>query len=152
MNRFTTFAEASKVDPEDVDACVSYWWSYSFLDGIRDKTLKEKCAISYTRMARFLHDNPDYCTITAVPGLDLCFSCFPLIRRVVTATKLTLTDPEAFLDFCKEYFRERVDHFEKIVAMTHIDLEAEAITECAEYAAKILRKQENEEECDTTTV
>ena len=150
MGLWKIFDEASNLDPEDVDACVNLWWSYSFIDGIKDKSLREKCAQSYTRMAQFLNNNRDYCTITAIPGVDLHYSSFPLVRRVITGTGLTLKDPEAFLDFCKEYLRDRVDHYDKVKTMHRIDLEAEAIRDCAEYAIKVINKQ-TEEECDTTT-
>ena len=146
----TLFVKALKLDPENIDECVSFWWSYNFLDGIKNKSLKEKCALSYTRMAQFLGSNPEYCTITAVPGLDLHYTCLPLVRRVVTRVDLTLTDPEAFLEFCKEYLRDKADHYEKVVTMHRIDLEAQAVHDCAEHAIKTIKKLE-EEECDTTT-
>jgi hypothetical protein len=138
---YKIFVQAAELDPDNVRSCVSYWWAYSFLDGIKDQTIKEKCAVSFTKMAQFLYENNDFCTATAMSGINLDVTIFPIIRRVVVGSGLALTDPEAFIEFCKEFFRERVDHYEKLSAksMHFVDFEAQAACDCAEYAIKVLK-------------
>ena len=148
MNRFSIYYATAKIDPEDADASVRFWWTYGLLDGIKDKSLKEKCAVSYTRMSQFLDKNQNYNTVTAIPGVDLYYTALPLVRRVVTETGLTLTDPGALLDFCKEYLRDKVEHYDKVKTMHRIDFEAEAIRDCSEYVIKALKKCEDEDELE----
>ena len=144
-----TFNGALEIDPDDTESSIKFWKKIGFLDGIEDPKIRDKCAVSYTRMAHYIFgEKPS--TLTAVPGLSLEVTSFPIVRRVVCDSGRELTDPEAFINFAKEFFRDKADHYEKICnqVMHPIDLEAQATVDFANYAVRILN--EPDEECDTT--
>ncbi len=147
MSRRISFLDGvHDLDPEDSDSCIKFWKRINFLDGIRDPILASKCAVSYTRMAQYVFGPEEPCTITAIPGLELEVTSLPLVRRVVCKTGLTLKDPSAFLEFCRDYFRDKADHYEKVITMHRVDLEAQAVHDCAEYIIRSLKNSEDEEE------
>lgn len=149
MRRLSFLEGVHDLDPDDYEASVRFWKPLRFLDGL-DEPLLSKCAISYTRMAQYIFGPEEPCTVTAVIDLDV--PSFPLVRRVVCGSGLTLKDPASFLEFCKDYFRDKTDHYDKVVTMHRVDLEAQAVCDCAEYVIKSLKNAEDEEEtCDTTT-
>lgn len=146
MRRLSFLEGVHNLDPKDFESSVKYWDSKHFLDGIRDPILVSKCAISYTRLAQYVFGPEEPCTATAIPGLDLDVSSLPLVRRVVCETGYVLEDPSSFLEFCKDYFRDKADHYEKVVAMHRVDLEAQAIHDCANYVVKSLKNAKDEQE------
>ena len=147
---YNTFDGVLELDPDDTESSIKFWNKNGFLDGIADPTIRGKCAVSYTRMAQYVFGPDSPSTVTAVPGLNLELTSIPIVRRVVCGSGRELTDPEAFIEFAKEYFRDKADHYEKIShqIMHPIDIEAQATADFADSAVKILN--EPEEECDTT--
>ena len=147
---YNTFDGVLELDPDDTESSMKFWKKIGFLDGIADPTIRDKCAVSFTRMAQYVFGSDNPSLITAIHGLSLELTSFPIVRRVVCGSGRELTDPEAFIEFAKEYFRDKADHYEKLCnqVMHPIDLEAQATADFADYAVKILN--EPDEECDTT--
>ena len=139
-----------EIDPDDTKSSIKFWKKIGFLDGIEDPAIRDKCAVSFTRMAHYVYGGDKPSTVTAIPGLSLEVTCFPIVRRVVCGSGRELVDPETFIEFAKDFFRDKADHYEKICnqVMHPIDLEAQATADFADYAVKILN--EPDEECDTT--
>ena len=147
-----------KINPEDTEACVSFWRKLGFLDGIKDTDLREKCAVGFTLMARFMYGGDSRPSpITAVTGVSMEYIILPIVRRVITSTGKPLTNAESFYWFCKDFISEKADHYEKMRGRwfdVGIDSEAQLTRELSDNAIAIINsfnEEDSEQECDTTT-
>ena len=113
------------------------WESYGFLEGL-EGDIRKKVARSYYNMCCYLVDKKPN-TMTAL-GVDMCVSLLPIIRRVVSITGIELKNPKLFLEFCMDYVRDRVDHYEKVHTLYRIDMEAQLCCDIADYAVKIIKE------------
>ena len=115
----------------------TFWENVGFLEGLNGKA-RQVCIESYTKMALYiLNENPR--EINAM-GFQMSLTVFPIIRRVVTNEEVLqpLVDPEAFYEFCMQFIAERVDHYEKVMKMSHVDIEAVACREISTEAIRII--------------
>lgn len=113
------------------------WELYGFLEGL-EGDIRKKVARSYYNMCCYLVDKKPN-TITAL-GVDMCDFFIPIIRRVVSITEIELKNPKLFLEFCMDYVRDRVDHYEKVHTLYRIDMEAQLCCDIADYAVEIIKE------------
>ena len=116
---------------------VRVWNSYGFLEGL-EGDIRKKVARSYYNMCCYLVDKKPN-TMTAL-GVDMCVSLLPIIRGVVSRTGIELKNPKLFLEFCMDFVRDRVDHYEKVHTLHRIDMEAQLCYDIADYAVEIIKE------------
>lgn len=122
---------------KEKDLC-NVWDLYGFLEGLKGD-IRKKVARSYYNMCCYLVDKKPN-TMTAL-GVDMCASLLAIIRKVVSRTEIELKNPKLFLEFCMDYVRDRVDHYEKVSkSYSGIDMEAQLCCDIADYAVKIIKE------------
>ena len=129
---------------------IRVWNSYGFLEGLEgdirkngfleglEGDIRKKVARSYYNMCCYLVDKKPN-TVTAL-GFDMCVPLLPIIKRVVSRTEIELKNPKLFLEFCMDYVRDRVDHYEKVSKSCHVDMEAQLCCDIADYAVEIIKE------------
>lgn len=137
------------LNPEDTEACVNYWSKLHFLNGIGDEKDRTLCAVSYTLMAQYMYGEEEPPLQTAVFGVSLEYLLLPIITKVIKSTKKPLVDAKSFFWYCKDFIRDRADHYEKVRGILfdlRIDIEAELSEEIANNVIDIINASDETEE------
>lgn len=115
---------------------VGVWDEYGLLDGLHGD-VKIMVARGYYNMSCYLVDKEPN-TMNAL-GFDMSVTLLPIIRRVVSKTEVELKNPKSFLEFCMDFVRERVDHYEHITKVANFDMEALICADISDMAIKIIK-------------
>lgn len=105
-----------------------------FLEGL-DGEIREKVNESFIKLYNFLITTEKYNQI------NFEVFCFPLIKKIVSETNVELQDPEAFCEYCLEWFLYNEDHFNKMIEHgIKIDKYALICDELAKTIVKIIKE------------
>ncbi len=119
----------------DYPSSIEKWRRLGLLEDLRG-SIEVSVAENLERMSLYLGDLEG--KDVYVMGYNLSFSIFPAIRRICSQNvDYQIEEPEKFFNYYKEWFRERIESFEK---MPNIDPEAQAVYMFCEHTLKILRK------------
>lgn len=100
-------------------------------------------------MAQYIFGEEEPPLTTAVSGVSMEYLIMPLVRKVIDGTNKPLVDAKAFFWFCKDFIRDKADHYEKMRAFWvehYIDTEAVLVSELADYAIKVIKSSDENDE------